>query len=46
MYRTVPRMAGYVSPVQFLVIQAPRTVWMLVDDGFSAGRPTGFREVE
>lgn len=26
MYRTVPRMAGYVFPVQFLLIRAPRTV--------------------
>ena len=26
MYRTVPRMAGYVFPFQFLLIRVPRTV--------------------
>lgn len=38
MYRTVPRMAGYVFLVQFLLIRAPRTV-PEVDGAILAGRP-------
>lgn len=40
MYRTVPRMAGYVFSVQFLVIRAPRTV-PEVGGAIFAGRPNG-----
>jgi len=45
MYRTVPRMAGYVFSVQFLPIRAPRTL-PEVGGAIFAGRPIEQHELD
>lgn len=45
MYRTVPRMAGYVFSVQFLLIRTPRTA-PEVGGAIFAGRPIEQHELD